>query len=134
MATGYIFTTTDPALFIDCFFAPRFDQHVRVYRRHIFAVQIAADAARPLDDVAAGLRALRARSLFDGKAADPRQYRRTRGKGRLMATMLLPFLVLIEAARLGGDLLRLADAHYLMWPAFGAAIFFEVRRRRRTTP
>lgn len=64
MPTGYIYTTTDTAAFIDAFFAPRFDQHVRAYRRHRFARQIAADASRPLDDVADGLRALRSRKLF----------------------------------------------------------------------
>lgn len=59
-----IYTTTDTAAFIDAFFAPRFDQHVRAYRQHRFARQIAADAARPLDDLAEGLRALRSRKLF----------------------------------------------------------------------
>lgn len=68
MATGYIFTTTDnTALFIDAFFAPRFDQHVRVYRRHQYIEKIKADCARSeahYAQMAAGLRALRSRKLF----------------------------------------------------------------------
>jgi hypothetical protein len=64
MATGNIFVFADAAALMDAFFVPRFDQHVRAYRQPRFAAQIAADAARPLDDVAAGLRALRSRKLF----------------------------------------------------------------------
>lgn len=60
----YIINSADPHDIIALFVAPRFDQHVRAYRRHRFARQIGADYARPLDDVAAGLRAIRSRKLF----------------------------------------------------------------------
>jgi hypothetical protein len=67
MTTGYIFGTTDVALFIDVFFAPRFDQHVRAYRQHRFAREIAAHCATAdarFGEMAAGLRAPRSRKLF----------------------------------------------------------------------
>jgi hypothetical protein len=63
MIVPYIITSDDPHAIIALFVPPRFDQHVRAYRQHRFAAQIAADAARPLDDLAAGLRALRSRTL-----------------------------------------------------------------------
>jgi hypothetical protein len=61
----YIITSDDPHDIIALFVASRFDHHVRAYRQHRFVAQIAADAARPLDDMSAGLRALRSRKLFE---------------------------------------------------------------------
>jgi hypothetical protein len=49
-----------------------------------------------------------------------------------MAELLLPFLVLIEFLRLGGNFLRWLDSIYLLWPVAAVAVVFEVRRRRRS--